>query len=150
MTLLDNSADALTLDANGSFRFATDLSSGAVYTVTILTQPAGQVCEVANGSGTVDSNGDSVTNVSIACVTTSSLGGTLSGLTAGTAVTLSNGSVLLPLATNGPFAFHGVLVAGTNYEVTVATQPLGQTCTVTNGVGAITPESETAITVTCS
>ncbi len=112
VTLLDNNSDALTLDVNGSFRFATDLDSGAAYSVSILTQPAGQVCEVANGIGTVDSNADSVTSVSIACVTTSSLGGSVSGLTTGTTVTLSDSTVLLPVASNGAFAFPGVLVQG--------------------------------------
>jgi hypothetical protein len=150
VALSDNNTDALTLEANGTFQFPTDLASGAPYSVAVVGQPSGQVCEVANGAGTVDSSGDAVTNVAVACVTTSSLGGTVSGLAAGTAVTLSNGTVLLPVTTNGAFAFPGVLVAGTNYEVTVATQPLGQTCAVVNGTGAITAASVNAVGVTCS
>jgi hypothetical protein len=150
VTLQDNNTDSLTVTANGSFRFGTELDGGSTYSVTILTQPVGQICELANGTGAVDSGADSITSVAVACVATSSVGGTVTGLATGTAVTLSNGAVLLPVATNGPFAFPGVLVAGTNYEVIVATQPLGQTCTVTNGVGSVTAASEAAITVTCS
>jgi hypothetical protein len=150
ITLQDNNTDSLTLAADGPFRFATALSASATYSVTILTQPTGQVCQVVNGTGQVDSSADSITSVTIACITTSSLGGTVSGLAAGTAVILSNGTVLLPVATNGPFAFPDVLAAGAAYNVAVATQPLGQTCSVTNGVGVIGPTSTTAVTVTCS
>jgi hypothetical protein len=32
----------------------------------------------------------------------------------------------------------------------VSTQPLGQTCTVTNGIGSVTAASASAVTVTCS
>jgi hypothetical protein len=63
---------------------------------------------------------------------------------------LSNGSVLLPVATDGPFAFPGVLVNGTNYQVSVATEPAGQTCALTNGTGVISATSQNAVTVTCS
>ena len=74
----------------------------------------------------------------------------MSGLAAGTAVTLSNGTVLLPIATNGPFPFPGTIVAGTAYDVTVAVQPVGQTCAVTNGTGTFGTGTVTNIAVTCS
>ena len=152
LTLQDNSSDSLTVAANGPFAFGTKLADGSVYTATILTQPPGQVCELTNSTGTVDTNGDTVSTITAVCVNTSSVGGTLSGLAAGTAVTLSNGSVLLPVATNGPFAFPGLLTAGTAYQVTVATQPLGLVCTVLNGVGSISSTSTlaTPITVNCT
>jgi hypothetical protein len=153
LTLQDNASDTLTVAANGPFAFGTKLADGSAYTVTVLTQPAGQVCELTNSTGSVDTNGDAVNTVNVVCVNTATLSGTVSGLAAGTAVTLSNGSVLLPLATNGAFAFPGLLTAGTAYQVTVATQPLGLTCTVLNGTGTISSASATAatpITVTCS
>jgi hypothetical protein len=150
VVLQDNGTDSLTVPASGPFSFPTTLADGASYSVSILTQPAGQICEVADGSGQVDQGGDSITSVAIACVTTSSVGGTVSGLAAGTAVTLSNGSLLLPVATSGPFAFPGALVAGTPYEIAVATQPVGLTCTVTNGSGSVSAGSESAVTVTCT
>jgi hypothetical protein len=151
VTLQDNGSDTITVTASGSFTFPTQLSGGSSYNVTVLTQPAGQVCQVANGTGSVDSNADTVNTIAVACVSTATLTGTVSGLTSGTAVTLSNGSVLLPVATNGPFAFPGLLTAGTSYQVTVATQPAGLSCTVTNGSGSVpTSGTPTAITVTCS
>jgi hypothetical protein len=65
VVLLDNGTDALTVSANGSFTFATPLTSGASYTVTVGTQPSGQSCQVANGGPAVVSA--NVTNVAITC-----------------------------------------------------------------------------------
>jgi hypothetical protein len=150
VTLQDNGSDNLTLIANGTFSFAGRISDDSTYNVTVVSQPTGQTCQLANASGTVDSTGDAVTSVSVACVDTSSVGGTVSGLATGTAVTLSNGSVLLPVGANGSFAFPGILLAGTTYTVTVAVQPAGETCTVTNGSGIYASGTVTNIAVTCS
>ena len=135
LTLRDNGNDTAALAANGTFAFATQLAEGSNYSATILKQPPGQYRELINSTGSVDANGDAVTSINAVCVNTSSLGGTLSGLAAGTAVTLSNGTVLLAVASHGPFAFPGLLTQGSNYQVTLATQALGQVCTVVNGVG---------------
>ncbi len=64
--LQDNSADNLTLSANGSFTFATALADGTAYNVTVRTNPTGQTCTVAGGVGTV--NAANVTNVAVTCV----------------------------------------------------------------------------------
>ncbi len=149
VVLQNNAADSLTLTANGGFTFATAVANLGAYSVTVLTQPAGQTCTVGNATGSIDSLGDDVTNVSVTCAVTASLGGTVSGLAAGTSVTLSNAGVLLPIASNGAFAFAGTLPAGTTYNVTVATQPAGQTCTVTNPTGSIVANTLASVTVTC-
>src|SRR5207248_4083217 len=54
VVLQDNGADNLSVTANGPFTFATALAGGAAYTVKVTTQPSGQNCTVASGSGTVD------------------------------------------------------------------------------------------------
>ena len=51
VVLQDNGGGNLTVSANGSFSFATTLATGAKYSVTILTQPSGEVCGVTNGAG---------------------------------------------------------------------------------------------------
>lgn len=150
LTLQDNGSDTLAVSANGAFNFATRVASGGTYVVSVLTQPAGQVCTVGNGTGTVDSSGDSVNTVAVTCVSTSTIGGTVAGLTAGTSVTLSNGALLLPIAINGVFAFPGLLPVGTIYNVTVSTQPVGETCTVLNGTGTVVVNTAVTVTVTCS
>lgn len=60
-----NSASDLSLSVNGAFTFAGVQSSGFAYTVTVTTQPAGQTCTVANGSGTVGSA--NVTSIAVSC-----------------------------------------------------------------------------------
>ena len=61
--LRDNGGDDLTVTANGSFTFATKLASGAAYNVTVKTNPSGQTCSVANGSGTIAAA--DITNVAV-------------------------------------------------------------------------------------
>ena len=56
----------------------------------------------------------------------------------------------LAVGANGPFTFPGTLAFGTDYNVTVATQPLEQTCRIANGAGSVTSDSLTALRVTCS
>src|SRR6266542_2451448 len=82
VTLQDNgSYDTLTLGANGPFTFAKPLKNRSTYAVTVLTQPSGQTCTVANGTGTI---AGSVTNVAVSCspnpspVTYYTVGGTIS------------------------------------------------------------------------
>lgn len=149
VTLANNGDDELTLTRNGSFTFGENVAADSSYTVTVVTQPAGQECVVANGSGTVNSQGDSVDSVTVTCTNTPSLTGTLSGLVTGTAVTLINGSTKLALTENGPFAFPGEVSDGTAYEVTVLTQPLGAICVVANGSGTFDADVATAIVVSC-
>ena len=67
VVLQDNGGDDLSVSASGAFTFATALSAGSAYNVTVKTNPAGQTCSVANGSGTVGSAG--VTNVAVTCTT---------------------------------------------------------------------------------
>ena len=50
---------------HGAFAFPTSLTDGAAYAVTVGTQPAGAVCTVTNGSGTV--TGGNVTTVAVTC-----------------------------------------------------------------------------------
>ncbi len=117
--------------------------------VTVAAQPVGQVCFVANGSGIVtnDANGD--TAIEVVCSTNASIAGTVSGLAAGTSVTLGNAGTTLPIATNGAFAFPGILPAGTTYDVSVAVQPAGQSCTIANPSGVVTDNVAADIDVTC-
>ena len=131
VVLQDNGGDNLTVSANGSFTFATNLASGAAYAVTVKTNPTGQTCTVTNGTGTIASA--NITNVTVTCTTnapsTYSVGGTVSGLS-GSVVLQDNGGDNLTVAANGSFSFATKLASGAAYAVTVQTQPAGQTCTV--------------------
>ncbi len=150
VVLQNNGADPLTLSADGTFVFATGLSSSDAYDVTVRTQPLGQSCGVNNGSGTVNSNGADVTDIAVTCSLSSSVGGTLAGLGSGRSVTLLNAGQTLVLAENGLFSFPGVLPAGSAYSVTVSGQPAGQSCDVVNGTGIVVANVMATVAVTCS
>jgi hypothetical protein len=139
LVLQDNAGNNLTVSANAkTFTFATAITSGSAYKVTVLTQPSSpaQSCAVTSGSGMASAN---VTTVSVACtMTTYTIGGTVSGLT-GTGLVLQDnaGNNLTVSAGATTFSFTTALDAGASYAVTVLTQPSSptQTCVVTNGSG---------------
>jgi len=147
LMLQNNGGNNLALPAGGAFTFSNALTSGATYRVTVLTQPSGQTCSVANGTGTVSTN---VTNVAVNCASNAStVGGAVSGLT-GTGLVLQNrGSNDLPISADGPFTFSTALASGVAYSVTVLAQPSGQGCAVANGSGSIAGANVTNVTVTC-
>lgn len=60
-----NGADATSATGDGAIAFASGLTTGTAYAITVSAQPRWQTCTVANGSGTIAS-GD-VTNVAITC-----------------------------------------------------------------------------------
>lgn len=149
VVLRNNGGNDLPLAGNGTFNFTMALVSGTAYAVTVVTQPAGQMCTVASGTGTV--GGANVTNVTVTCTRlTYTVGGNVSGLGAGkTLVLRNNGGNDLTIAANGAFNFATAVASGTNYAVTVQTQPVGQMCTVASGVGTIGAANITSVTVTC-
>ncbi len=65
-----NGVDTLPAN-NGSFQFPTELLDGENYTVTVGTQPTGQigVCTVSNDNGTVTSGMSDVGDVTVSCNT---------------------------------------------------------------------------------
>ncbi len=65
IVLQNNGGDNLTRTINGSFSFTTALADAAAYSVTVLTQPTGQTCNVASGSGNVAAA--NVTTVVVTC-----------------------------------------------------------------------------------
>ena len=78
-----------------------------------------------------------------------SVGGSVSGLSGSGLVLQNNGDDDLAVA-GGSFEFAALLIDGNTYEVSVKTQPMGQTCVISNGSGTITGEDVTDVTVTCS
>jgi N-acetylneuraminic acid mutarotase len=133
IVLQDNGGSNLTINANGSFAFASLLPAGAAYAVTILTQPTGpaQTCTVTNGTGTTSSAGN-VVNVQIICPAIfHTIGGQVVGLigTSGNMVLTDNGGDNLPVPGNGSFTFVTQIADGSVYDVDIfvpaGTQPQG-------------------------
>lgn len=147
MVLQNNGGNNLSISANGAFTFSTAIASGSAYNVTVLTQPTGQTCSVASGSGTATAN---VTSVVVTCsATTFTVGGSVINLASGSVVLQNNGGNNLTMSANGTFTFSNALASGSTYNVTVLTQPPSQTCTIPNGTGTVSA-NVTNIHVTCS
>jgi hypothetical protein len=87
---------------------------------------------VAGCGGSGDASGDAP---ELPASNTYSIGGTVSGLSATGLVLHNNGGNALNVSGNGAFTFTARLQAGAGYAVTVAAQPGGQTCAVTQGNG---------------
>jgi len=60
VVLQNNNSDNLTVSNNGQFTFATPVTNGSSYRISIFTQPAGQTCTVTGDSGTITANLSSV------------------------------------------------------------------------------------------
>lgn len=67
LTLQTNGADDTSFNGNGAFSFPATLADGDTYTISVLTQPEGQICTPSSATGSV--RGEAVTSVIIACLT---------------------------------------------------------------------------------
>ena len=137
---LQNNSESLVLNSNGAFVFPSTVLSGDVYAVTVTSQPTNptQTCTVTSGAGKIA--GAAITGITVSCVTNSyPIGGTASGLL-GAGLTLEdNGGDDLLVSANGTFTFATPVPSGSNYQVTIKTQPSTptQTCTLGGATGAI-------------
>jgi hypothetical protein len=76
--------------------------------------------------------------IPVGCVTNSyTIGGSVTGLAAGSLVLEDNGGDDLSVSANGSFTFATAIVSGATYDVTVASQPTGLTCSVSNASGSV-------------
>ena len=149
VTIQNNGIDTLTLTSNAAYTFPTRIQSLSPFSVSVTTQPTGQSCALSFPVGVIPTDGSTVNNVNVICALSSSVGGTVSGLTTGNSVTLALGTATLAVTANDTFSFPGVLTTGTAYAVTVSTQPTGQTCTLANASGAVAAGVQSKVTVTC-
>ncbi len=148
-----NGADDLPIPSNGSFTFATPLTGGTRYRVRVASQPANptQVCTVASGDGTIGNA--NVNSVRVTCASsTFSVAGTVVGLQGSGLVLQNNGGDDVEVTASGGFTFPIRLASGSEYSVSVRTQPSdpNQACTVTNGRGTIGNADVGNVVVSCS
>ncbi len=143
--------DTLPIATDGPFTFATELEVGFSYVVTVSTQPSGQTCVVNNGSGIISTA--NITDVAVTCTDNPeplyTINGTASGLGPNSVTLQNNATDNLVVSANGAFVFATALQDGSTYDVTVLTQPMGQTCDVTNGFGTINGTNVLGVDVDC-
>lgn len=161
VTLLDNGGDPVTVSKNGSFTFPTSLDVGSEYIVTVGTQPAGEFCTVENSIGIIEQNIGNVSSVVVSCISSVSasddVNGTVTGLKAGNTLQLTNkGADTLTVtgtsASVQTWAFAQALAIGATYQVSILTQPTGQTCVINSGAsGSISASQALApVVITCN
>lgn len=153
---------------DGPVSFAA-IPQGSQYTVAVTGLPIGKLCNVANASGTAQSN---VTNVAVTCAPdpdapTYTVSGTVVGLApsataANLQLTLSSpaGSetVTVPAAGTG-FTFTSELLTDFDYTVAIATAPaepgafggppVPHNCVLNNETGTVVSTDITNVEVTC-
>jgi hypothetical protein len=67
VALQNNGDEIITVTQNGAFRFDKKLVIYENYDVKVRNQPTGQQCVVTNGSGSVNSKSEDVTNIAVTC-----------------------------------------------------------------------------------
>jgi hypothetical protein len=160
---------------SASFVFNEYIRADDEFNVTVKTDPTAAHCTVVNGKGRSAFN---VNTIIINCITEShELSGTIvwpdkaKQTTDPVGLILNNGNNAVTIAANSPaFTFNkpitdstgkpvtdstgkatysGQVDDGSAYGVTVAQQPAGATCSVTNGVGTMGTVPVTNVLVTC-
>ena len=166
ITLQNNGMDDYFSSANGVFQFQSLVADSDNYAVTVAVQPTfpNQNCVVTggnsgnnDGTGTINAAADNSLVVNCTAVPYT-LGGTVTGLSAGESVELQNDSAdNLIVTSNGVFNFPTTLHGTQSYAVTVLNQPSStKTCVATggsgtqnNGSGLMQNSNETSIVITC-
>jgi hypothetical protein len=154
--VLSNNGSVLPpISSNGPVTLASQLTSGTSYALIITSQPNGLTCTINNNSsGTIINS--SMTNISISCIpATYKISATISGLSSSGSLTLSNNDVKLTAisASNIPPSGQALLASkigtGSKYNITIANQPNGSNCLVSNSSGVVTNSDITNVSVAC-
>ena len=140
VVLQNNGGGDIALAGSGTFTFAAPVSSGAMYNVTVKTQPTGpwQTCTgAANAAGTVTN-----ANVSVAITCVSNpypISVMVSNVAGGGLVLQNNAGDNLSVPSSGTYMFATPVRSGLTYAVTVLSQPANpwQTCSVTAPAGTV-------------
>ena len=159
LVLQNNDSGSITVAGGATTAtIAMDVSRGTTYAVSIQTQPAGQTCTIARGSGIVVN--DNVSSIAISCVDIVEPTYTVSGpvtdlLGTGISLQLNGGAgpdfnLQLPSGVTG-YRFGAQLSSGTSYTVTITAQPSNptQTCEISAAQGVIA-DNVSNVAITCN
>lgn len=153
--VLKNGGDTLKVEVGAtSFKFNNSISYGTAYEITVLTPPNHMNCAVSGGSGSAGHTQTITANV-ICTQNAYKIGGTVSGITGDTVVTLINGSLGGAVALtkdSTSYSFAADVADGQAYGVTVAEiKPAGALkCVVANASDVMGSAPRTNINVTCT
>ncbi len=147
--VLANGNSTIAIPANAtSYKFPDQIGNFDSYNVTVVAQPTGLTCNLANPKALA--TGIPITWVNVTCSqNTYTVGGNISGLTTGPLV-LVNGTDTLSISANSTsFVFANPVAQGSVYGVAVLTQPPGLNCGVASGTAVMGGANVTTVQVTC-
>ncbi len=142
--------DSVQVTGNGSFQFQNREAAGAPVNIRLGALPDGETCQITNGQGTVSTHNDN--SLIIACTDrpaqTFQVGGVVNGLDGVLELQL-NGADTTVIQGDGNFVMNRSLYDQATYDITVASQPVGQTCTVNHAEGTVQSADVHSIGITC-
>lgn len=148
MLMLNGAAVPGTVTCTGStatFAPQAPLAAGATFTLQVSATILDRSGNRLSGAFTA-----SFVTVTVASPTGYRVSGALTGLDSGRGLVLEiNGMAPLPVAANGTFAFQTSLADGAAYNVTIAAQPVGQSCVLANATGVVRAADVANLTVLC-
>ncbi|TFW32157.1 hypothetical protein [Massilia horti] len=145
--VLVNGSVRLPIDPGKTTFAMTDVGEDTPYGITVLTSPAGLVCTVTNGVGTMLTA--DINNVAINCAKGHALGGTITGLGDATGLELINGTDKITVDKGATTFAMPMVGENSPYNVRVRTNPTGLSCTVTNGVGTMQTNDISNVSISC-
>ena len=161
MVLLNNGTGSTFITGGGSgtdrFTFNNEMAYMSGYNVTVAQQPANQTCSIASNSGSGSGVNADVASVTIACSNNPyTIGGAVTGLSAGQQVTLyNNGGDALVISGDAPtgnFTFATPVAFQGSYNVTVNQQPQNLTCSAAaqTAAGAGVNANVSSVVINCT
>lgn len=123
--------------------------TGMAYSVSIKSEPAGFSCSLDKNTGKVGTS--DIKNIGVTCsVQSFALSGSINGLTT-SGLVLVEGADSLTLPSNAAtFSMPTPIAFRSNYIVSIAHQPLGGKCAITNGAGTVPATAVSNVVVSCS
>ena len=154
VTTTGSNPETKTIEAGSTgWYFDTTYNHSNTYSISIATQPTDpwQYCTVTqNQSGTITESSGSMSTADISCSMESyNLSGSISGLTYDGLVLSLNGSSVSVSGGSTSVDF-GSLESGTDYTISIVSQPSYQSCTVSSGTGTVEGADISSISVSCS
>lgn len=136
-------------DPGDRFGWAVDISAERLIVGAPFEDSAAESVDGNQLDNSVDDIGAAYVFGPTAAGGTFTVSGTVTGLS-GSVTLQNNGTDDLTMLANGGFNFPAPVPDGSPYEVTILTQPQGQTCTVNNGEGTIDGEDVDDVQIACA
>lgn len=156
LSLKLNNTEILDVPASGSFVFSSLFATDMDYSVKIVSHPSKQQCNIVNSAGSNISS--SISNIIVDCRSTDySVAVNVAGYSSSSPLMLQlNGAEIMQVSSNttsfsqlNPVAFASRLKDADTYSVSIAGQPAGQVCSLTNPSGTINASNVTDVGAFC-